>query len=434
MAAQEHPAEADVGRSALRKVAWRVLPLIALGYGLAMVDRTNISFAALQMNRDLGFSDAVYGLGAGIFFLSYTAFEIPSNLLLHRVGARRWIARIMLTWGVIAMGMMFVRTPWQFYTARFLLGVAEAGFFPGAVYYVTQWFPSDTRGRAISRFYVALPLSTVIMGSVAGALLHLDGKLGLAGWQWLFVVEGLPTLLLSAAYLLRLPDDPTRAKWLSETERGWLSSRLAADRAAQAEAGPKTAGGALSDPRVWILALTYLSLTAAYYAYGFNAPLIIRSITGLDATRVGFVVAGMSLLGVFAILLNGLHSDRVKDRRLHVAVPAAVMAAAYLAASLLHQPWGVIACLAVVVACASGVQPPLWSMPGRFLSGRSAAAGLALINTIGNLGGFFGPYWMGWMKQASGDYRLGLMSLAAPSLLAAFLILSLSARERKLQR
>lgn len=434
MAAQDQPAETDVGRSALRKVAWRVLPLIALGYGLAMVDRTNISFAALQMNRDLGFSDAVYGLGAGVFFLSYTAFEIPSNLLLHRIGARRWIARIMLTWGVIAMGMMFVRTPWQFYTARFLLGVAEAGFFPGAVYYVTQWFPSETRGRAISRFYVALPLSTVIMGALAGALLHLDGKLGLAGWQWLFIVEGLPTVLLSAAYLFGLPDDPRRATWLSETERTWLAGRLAADRADQAQAGPATAGGALRDPRVWILALTYLSLTAAYYAYGFNAPLIIRSVTGLDATRVGFVVSAMSLLGVVAILLNGLHSDRTEDRRLHVALPAVVMALAYLAAGLLHQPWGVIACLAVVVACASGVQPPLWSIPGRFLRGPSAAAGLALINTVGNLGGFFGPYWMGWTKQLSGDYRLGLMSLAAPSLLAALLILSLRARGGKLQR
>lgn len=434
MAAQEHPAEADVGRSALRKVAWRLLPLIGLGYGLAMVDRTNISFAALQMNRDLGFSDAVYGLGAGIFFLSYTAFEIPSNLLLHRIGARRWIARIMLTWGVIAMGMMFVRTPWQFYTARFLLGVAEAGFFPGAVYYVTQWFPSETRGRAISRFYVALPLSAVVMGSVAGALLHLDGKLGLAGWQWLFVIEGLPTLALAAVYLWRLPDDPARAAWLGDAERGWLLARLAADRAVQAEAGPDTAGGALKDPRVWILALTYLSLTAAYYAYGFNAPLIIRSVTGLDATLVGFIVAGTSLCGVGAILLNGWLSDRAGDRRLNVALPAVLMAAAYVAAGLLRQPWGVIACLAVVAACANGVQPPLWSIPGRFLRGRSAAAGLALINTVGNLGGFFGPYWMGWIRQASGDYRLGLMSLAAPGLLAALLILSLQARGRKLQR
>jgi ACS family tartrate transporter-like MFS transporter len=418
---------AVVGRSALRKAGWRLLPLVALGYGLAMVDRNNISFAALQMNQDLGFSDAVYGFGAGVFFLSYTAFEIPSNLLLHRVGARRWIARIMLTWGVIAMGMMFVRTPWQFYLGRFLLGFAEAGFFPGVVYYVTQWFPSEARGRALSRFIIANPLSAVVMGWVAGWLLGLNGVFGLRGWQWLFILEGLPTVILAFVYLFSLPDAPETAPWLTPQERSWLTGKLAAEKAALASAPQESATKGLSDGRVWLLAACYLSTTAAFYAYAFYAPKIIKAATGLADKQVGWIVAGMSLVGVLAVLVNGLLLDRTRDRRLNVMVPALVMAGAYVAAGLAKDPWVMIGCLTVVWACANGVIPALWSIPGGFLKGRSAAAGLAAINTIGNIGGFFGPNWMGLAKTWTGGYSLGLVSLAVPSVLAVLILMSLKA-------
>ena len=230
-------ADGSLGVSALRKASWRLIPLIGIAYGVAYTDRVNISFAALQMNRDLHFSASTYGLGAGLFFLSYAGCEIPSNLLLARFGARRWIARIMLTWGLLAMGMMFVRTPLEFYVTRFLLGMAEAGFFPGVVFYLSQWFPANVRARTVSRFYVALPLSAIVMGVVAGALLNLQGRLGLAGWQWLFLVEGLPAIILSAFFFFFLPNTPGEAKWLTPGEREWLIDRLHTDNAAAREHG-----------------------------------------------------------------------------------------------------------------------------------------------------------------------------------------------------
>src|ERR1017187_1570155 len=223
--------EADdkIGASALRKASVRLIPLIAIAYGVAYTDRVNISFAALQMNRDLHFSASNYGFGAGLFFLSYAACEIPSNLLLYRFGARRWIARIMFTWGFLAMGMMFVRTPREFYIVRFLLGMAEAGFFPGVIFYLSQWFPANVRARTVSRFYVALPLASVFMGGLAGVLLNLQGRLGLSGWQWLFLAEGLPAVILSVAFLVYLPNTPNEAKWLTTEERDWLLNQLRAD-------------------------------------------------------------------------------------------------------------------------------------------------------------------------------------------------------------
>src|ERR1700733_3717994 len=223
----EEAREAAIGRSALRKASLRLLPLIGLGYGTAYMDRVNISFAALQMNRDLSFSATVYGFGAGLFFLSYAACEVPSNLLLCRLGARRWLARIMVSWGLVAMAMVFVRTPAQFYIARFILGVAEAGFFPGVIFYLTQWFPPEVRARSITRFYIAWPLSSAVMGALAGALMGLDGRLGLSGWQWLFAVEGLPAVILGVVFFFYLPDGPATARWLTEPERSAVLKRLA---------------------------------------------------------------------------------------------------------------------------------------------------------------------------------------------------------------
>ena len=259
---------------------WRLIPLIALGYGTAYMDRVNISFASLQMNRDLHFSATTYGFGAGLFFLSYAVCEVPSNLLLVRFGARRWLARIMLTWGVLAIAMMFVKTPLQFYVMRFLLGMAEAGFFPGVVFYLMQWFPPEARARAVSGFYISLPLSSVVMGSIAGALLNLQGRLGLAGWQWLFLVEGLPAIILSFVFLLHLPDTPADARWLKPTERQWLLDKIQSDAASGGHT--HDVGRALLDPRVLQIGMLFLCMLGATYAYTFSAPAILQKLTGLQ--------------------------------------------------------------------------------------------------------------------------------------------------------
>ncbi len=260
-----------IGRSALRKATLHLIPLIALGYGTAYIDRVNISFASLQMNRDLHFSATVYGFGAGLFFLSYAACEIPSNLLLYRFGARRWLSRIMVTWGIIAIAMLFVQTPWQFYTARFFLGVAEAGFFPGVIFYLTQWFPQELRARTISRFYISLPLSSVLIGLVAGPLLNLDGHLGLRGWQWLFLVEGIPAILLGVVFLLILPDGPQQAKWLTEDERAWIIHHVLNDPSLVGE-NSHALGAALLDPRVWQVGIFMMLMLGSSYAYTYVAP------------------------------------------------------------------------------------------------------------------------------------------------------------------
>ena len=416
-------ADAAVGASAIRKATLRLIPLLAVSYGIAYIDRVNISFAALQMNRDLHFSAAVYGLGAGLFFVSYALLELPSNLLLHRFGARRWLARIMFTWGLLAAAMMFIRTPAQFYVMRFLLGAAEAGFFPGVIYYLTLWFPATIRARAISRFYIAMPLSTVFMGLIAGGLLNLNGALHLAGWQWLFLVEGIPAMLLSAVFLRLIPDGPAAAKWLSPGEHAWLANQLRSEQSAGSHT--EDFGNALRDPRVWTISLLFLCNLTCNYAYTFSAPAIIQSITTLSATKIGYLVALMNLLGAPCMLLNAMHSDRTGERRWHVAVPFLLMAAGFLTAGLSRSAPLVIVSLAAAAVSFFSMQGPLWAIPGTFLQGKSAAAGIAAMNMIGMVGGFAGPYSMGLAKTFTGSYQPGLLGLTIPSLAGALIILAI---------
>lgn len=411
----------DVGRTAMRKATWRLIPLIALGYGTAFMDRVNISFASLQMNRDLHFTASIYGLGAGLFFLSYAACEVPSNLLLCRFGARRWLSRIMITWGVLAIAMMFVRTPRQFYVLRFLLGIAEAGFFPGVVFYLMQWFPPEMRARAVSRFYVSLPLSSVVMGALAGALLNLNGRLGLAGWQWLFLVEGLPAVLLSIAFWVLLPDGPADARWLTGDERAWVLEQIRVDACSGGHT--HNVGRALLDPRVLQIGIVSLFMLGCNYAYGFSAPAILIQLTGWSATNVGFLIAVMSLLAAAGMLLNALHSDRNRERHWHVAVPFVIIAAGFLVGGLSMKAWLAVPALAAVVIAHSSLQGPLLSIPSMFLKGKTMAAGIAAMNTIGMLGGFLGPYWMGIAKDTTGGYQHGILTLTVPSLAAAAIVL-----------
>ena len=414
--------EDPIGRVALRKITWRLIPLIGVGYGIAYMDRVNISFAALQMNRDLHFSATVYGVGAGLFFLSYAICEIPSNMLLYKVGARRWLARIMLTWGLLAMAMMFVRTPFQFYGMRFLLGMAEAGFFPGVLYYLTQWFPADLRARTISRFYVSLPLSSVIMGGVAGALLNLQGRLGLAGWQWLFIVEGLPAILMSLAFLKFLPNAPGEAAWLSQTEKDWIEDRLVAERGEIASPHAEGVGTALRDMRVWLFGLINLLMLAVNYSYGFSAPVIIENLTRLSVTRVGFIISLMGLLGGAAMIANAWHSDRHGESYLHILVPALVEAACLLTVAMTLNPWIAVPVLALMLFAHNAMQGPLLALPTTFLKGKSAAAGLATINMVGILGGVIGPPAMGWSRDRTGGFQAGLGALSLTMLAAASLV------------
>lgn len=420
------PTEEAIGRSALRKASARLLPLIGLGYGIAYMDRVNVSFAALQMNRQLHFTGTVFGLGAGLFFLSYAACEIPSNLLLVRFGARRWLARIMLTWGLISIAMMFVRTPLEFYAGRLLLGAAEAGFFPGVIFYLMQWFPAGERSRAVSRFYIAYPLSSTVMGAVAGRLLHLDGHARLAGWQWLLLVEGLPAVAMSAVFLRGLPNGPRQATWLTDAERSWILRRLENEpgEAAQTQAshGKDEAARAFRDPRVWLLGGFFFCVLLAMYGYTFSAPALVQQVTRLGTTGVGLIIAGLGVLGAIAMLGNGAHSDRTGERYWHVVVPVFVMAAGFLGAGCSVHPVVVLPSLALMMMAFTAMMGPLWTIPPSFLRGRSAAAGIAAVNTIGILGGFVGPYWMGTMADLTGGYQRGLLTMAIPVVMAAGLI------------
>jgi MFS transporter, ACS family, tartrate transporter len=417
-----------IGKAALRKASWRMIPLLALGYGIAYMDRINISFASLQMNRDLHFSGTVYGFGAGLFFVAYVACEVPANLLLFRIGARRWLALIMLTWGLLAMAMLFVRTPVQFYAMRLVLGAAEAGFFPGVIFYLSEWFPVRMRARVISRFYIAYPLASMVMGAVASPLLRLQGQLGLAGWQWLFLLEGLPGVLFSVVLFRYLVDKPKDATWLSGEERDWLVREMA-NQPDDRGHGDSVAS-MLRDPRVWVVSASLLCVQTAGYAYQLSAPAILEGATGLSVAGVGWLVSGAGLLGAVAMLVNATHSDRTGERRWHVAGPFLLVALMFLASGLLKTPWVVAGALTVVSVCMAGLQTPLLAVPASFLTGKSMAAGAATINMVAMTGGFIGPWAMGVAKDHTGDYRMGLVALVAPSLIGAALVLTLRVGER----
>jgi ACS family tartrate transporter-like MFS transporter len=412
----------DVGRAAIRKASWRLLPLIGIGYLIAYMDRVNISFAALQMNADLHFSATVYGLGGGLFFLSYALLEVPSNLLLMRFGARRWIARIMFTWGLLAAGMMFVRTPMQFYCMRFLLGAAEAGFFPGVIFYLMHWFPSEHRGRAVTRFYVSLPLSSVVMGAVAGFLLNLKGLWGLAGWQWLFLVEGIPAILLSAVILVALPDNPSQAAWLGDDERAWIEQKLAAEHAALGPSPKHNVIGALLDWRVLQLGICNVLLIGSTYAFVLSAPAVLQDATQWNVATVGFAISLSSVVGGIAMIVNGWHSDRRRERYLHAAVPVVALACAYLVIVVSTMPWLVVTGYVITVVGTNAFQATFWLIPSDVLKGREAAVGVAAIGSIGMIGSFLGPYLWGIARDLTGGYRVGLLWLVVAHLIGAAIL------------
>jgi MFS transporter, ACS family, tartrate transporter len=422
--------DSETGRSAIAKMSWRLLPLIGLSYLIAFMDRANISFAALQMNADLRFSATIYGLGAGLFFAGYALFEVPSNLLLVRYGARRWIARIMLTWGLISAAMIFITTPLQFYVMRFLLGVAEAGFFPGVMLYLSHWFPARWCGRAVCRFYIAVPLASIVMGGLAGALLGLNGRLGLAGWQWLFLVEALPAVIMAAALLRFLPDAPSTAIWLTPAQRAWVTHALAADVAASGTAHHGFAR-TLIDPRVLgigiVLGLTFVCLNAVL----FSGPKILVSATGWSVTHVGYLIACGGGMSTAAMLAAGWHSDRRRERHLHLTAMIVIAAVAVVGMALAPlmgpriEPIVIVSCYVLFVAAALITGPLAMAMASETLHPDSRAVGLAAVNTLAQVGNFIGPVLWGIAADRFGSFQFGLEIIPIILMAAAGITLAL---------
>ena len=408
----------------LAKTRRRLIPFLFLLYIVAYLDRINVGFAALQMNQALGFSPTIYGFGAGIFFLSYVLFEIPSNVILSRVGARIWIARIMISWGLVSSAMMFVQGVTGFYTLRFLLGMAEAGFFPGIIYYLTRWFPIRERARTIAAFMTATLIAGVIGGPLSGALLSFHG-FGLAGWQWLFLLEGLPAVVLGVFVLRFLTERPEEAMWLSGAERATLVACLSEDSRAQPT---ETTARALGNRRTWLLAVVYFTIPVTLYGIGFWLPQMLKTASGGSDLTVGLLSAVPYTAGAIAMVVAGRHSDRTGERRWHVVV-AALVGAAGLAASTLSTGvvWSLVT-LSIAMTGLASMFGPFWALTTSTMGGVGAAASIALVNSVGNTGGFVGPYLLGALNDATGSFALGLCAIAVMLGAGGLLVLAVSDR------
>jgi MFS transporter, ACS family, tartrate transporter len=417
----------------IARVRRRLIPFLALLYFVAYLDRVNVGFAALQMNSALGLSPLDYGRGAGIFFFGYFLFEVPSNLALARVGARIWIARIAIVWGLVSIATLFATGPRTFSAIRFLLGAAEAGFFPGIVFYFTHWFPADERARAVAQFSAASMAAGIVGAPLSGLLLSLGGAGGLQGWQWLFLVEGLPAVVLGVIALRYLDDGPADAAWLAHDEKAWLIGTLRQEREASPQPGAATVRGGLLNPGVWVLALVLFLVVTSGYGFSFFLPQIVKRLSGASDLAVGLWTAVPFLAGAVGMITVAAHSDRRNERRWHVAGSAALAAAGLAASSFTDSPLLALAALALGAVGLYSATPPFWSIPTAYLRGVGAAAGIGLINSVGNLGGFVGPYLMGWMQGFSGDFRLGLRVLAASAICSGLLVLSIPSA-RKTQR
>jgi MFS transporter, ACS family, tartrate transporter len=420
----------DLEKRTIRTVGLRIVPFVMLLYVIAFIDRVNISFAALTMNADLGFSPTVFGVGAGIFFLGYFLFEVPSNLVLNRIGARIWIARVMITWGIISGSFAFVQGTTSFYVLRFLLGAAEAGFFPGIILYLSFWFPARHRAAMTAIFMAAAPISVAVGSPVSAALLELDGVMGLAGWQWLFLLEATPALLFGFVVLYYMTDKPEQATWLRDDERAWLVREMAAEQAGKAAFASHGVWRGLADLRVLALAFVYFGTSAGLYTLGIWAPTIIQQL-GLSSMAVGFLNSIPPIAAVIATVLWSWHSDRTSERTWHVVLACLVASAGLALAGNAAGVAGVVAALAIVNIGITSSKPPLWSMPTLFLSGPAAAAGIATINSIGNLGGFVGPAMIGWIKDRTGSFAGGLYFVAGLLVLSAVLTLILAGTARR---
>lgn len=404
-----------------RKIACRVLPLLTLGFIVNFLDRTNVAFAALTMNRDIGLSPAAFGYGAGMLFLGYCLFEVPSNIALYRFGARIWISRILISWGIISMAMIYTAGPKSFYLLRFLLGVAEAGYFPGVAYYLTQWFPAEYRARIYAWFLVGIPASTLIGGPLASFLFKLNSVAGLAGWKWLFLIEGAPALILGIIVLLLLVDSPERADWLTAEEKETVNHRL---RGEKKERERHHLWASLKDNRVLLLALIQFTYTVGSYGVAIFLPLIIKQRQFTDFT-VGFLTAFPSLIACIVMVLWAGSVDRSGRKIFNLALTCLISAFGLVVATWAHSFIISLAGLTLAVVGTNTARAILWTIPTRFLSGVGAAGGLAFINSVGTVGGFIGPSVMGFLKTTTGSFTAGLMAMSCFLFVATALVLTL---------
>src|SRR6201990_1048601 len=420
----------DVEKRVIGKVMRRLIPFLILCYFVAYLDRVNVGFAKLHMNQALGLSEAAFGLGAGLFFIGYFVFEVPSNLFLERVGARVWIARIMISWGIVSAAFAFIPsmssatgipTTGIFYFLRLLLGACEAGFFPGIIFSLTLWFPAAYRARVVSLFMLAIPISSIIGSPISGMLLSLTGW-GLDGWQWLFILEAAPSVLVGIGVLIYLTDFPRQARWLQQDEITWLENVQATEKRNKEKVEHLSLGQALTDPRVLLCALVYFCLNAASYGIAFFLPTIIKGF-GVSDAQTGLLAALPFVFGAIGMVLLGRHSDRTMERKGHVAAALLMATIGVGAAGLISNPVMIMALLCFAQIGLFAVTPMFWPLPASFLTGASAAAGIAAINSLGNLSGFAGPYAMGYLKDLTGNFTAGLLLLAGCALVGAIVVL-----------
>ena len=419
----------EQSRKIYLKITWRLIPLMFICYIVAYIDRINIGFAKLQLQGVLGVDenvfDSVYGFGAGLFFIGYFLFEVPSNLILQRVGARIWIARIMIVWGIVSSSMMFIGSTTGFYLVRFLLGFAEAGFYPGMILFLTYWFPDKERAHTVALFATGTVVAGIVGSPLSGAILELNGSAGLEGWQWLFLLEGIPAVILGLVVILVLPDGPRKAKWLSSTEKAWILSRLDEEALQSKGRAHFRLSEAFMSGRIWLLCFIYFLLTVGIYGYEMWMPSIIKEFYVKSYSIVGLINAIPYLIAVIVMLIIGYHSDITGERRWHVAIAAFAAAAGFGLSAYLQNPYlAMIALMASLVGLKSAMGP-FWALSTTFLSGTAAAGGIALINSVGNLGGFVGPTLVGILNDRTGSIRISLWILAGALLLMGILILSI---------
>ena len=421
---QDNPID---GREVVARVIRRIIPFAFICYVVAYIDRVNVGFAAAALQRDLGLNDAQFGQGAGLFFIGYCLFEVPSNLMLERVGARRWIARILISWGIVSMGMLLVRDPWTFYVARVLLGIAEAGFFPGIVLYLTYWIPEADRARTGALFMMAAPVSIIVGAPISDRLLTLDGRLGLHGWQWLFLLEGLPAIVLGIVALRALTDRPSEAHWLTDRQREWLTQTMDAEQKRRAAVGHTSLARSLTSGRVWLLcAIYFLNTLVTYGIYLWLPKMLTEAAGGRQSFGLSLLTSLPFVAALIAMFLVGQHSDRTRERKYHVAA-CAMTAATGLVLAVLFRNNLLLVVLSFTLSQIGqrSVQGVFWAIPPIFLGGTAAAACIGLINALGNLGGYVGPSVMGILRQATGTYSRGLLVLAAALIIETAIVISL---------
>jgi ACS family tartrate transporter-like MFS transporter len=420
-------AELHIEGALYAKIRRKLLPFLFVLYVVAYLDRINVGFAALQMNQELGLSEAVFGFGAGIFFIGYFVLEIPSNLILQRLGAQVWISRIMVSWGVAAIAMMFTRGARSFYLLRLMLGAAEAGFFPGIIFYLTYWFPSRERAHAISLFMTATQIAGVIGGPLSGVLLAMNGFLHLAGWQWLFLAEGMPAVVLGVAAAKYLPDAPEHAPWLNSAERNMLRARLAFER--EDQRSNYTLRSALSNGNVWLLAMLWFTLVFGHYGIALWLPQILKGFGGMSDLRVGVLSSVPFLTAAVVMVIVAKHSDSNQERRWHLALSAFCGAIALAGSAAARSPWMSLFAISIAAAGVSSTAGPFWTLPAGFLDGSAAAGGIALVNSTGNLAGFVGPSVVGLIRQVTGNFAGGLLAMAVVLLIAGAIVLAMPGLE-----